>query len=258
MLQQGKSIPSVQSVERALDLLEKLVEFTEPVSITELSKQLGLHKSTVHRLLSTLRQRGYVTQDVKTNNYQIGLKLFEIGSAVLNKMDLRAKVRPHLESLRQVTNETIHLGILDDYQVVYIDKVESSEVIRMYSRIGKRVPAYCTSLGKILLAYSAKELIANLLMEKPLLRRTEFTITDPELLTEHLAQVKKQGYSIDNQEQELDIRCIAGPIFNYDGQILAAFSISGPTTRMTEDRVAKLSQLILKYSKEISASFGYF
>lgn len=258
MLQQGKSIPSVQSVERALDLLEKLVEFTEPVSITELSKQLGLHKSTVHRLLSTLRQRGYVTQDVKTNNYQIGLKLFEIGSAVLNKMDLRAKVRPHLERLRQVTNETIHLGILDDYQVVYIDKVESSEVIRMYSRIGKRVPAYCTSLGKILLAYSAKELIANLLMEKPLLRRTEFTITDPELLTEHLAQVKKQGYSIDNQEQELDIRCIAGPIFNYDGQILAAFSISGPTTRMTEDRVAKLSQLILKCSKEISASFGYF
>lgn len=258
MLQQGKSIQSVQSVERALDLLEKLVESTEPVSITALSKQLGLHKSTVHRLLSTLRQRGYVTQDVKTNNYQIGLKLFEIGSIVLNKMDLRAKVRPHLESLRQITNETIHLGILDDYQVVYIDKVESSEVIRMYSRIGKRVPAYCTSLGKILLAYSAKELIENLLLEKPLLRRTEFTITDPELLAEHLAQVKKQGYSIDNQEQELDIRCIAGPIFNYDGQILAAFSISGPTTRMTEDRVAKLSKLILKYSKEISASFGYF
>ncbi|MCK4259179.1 MAG: IclR family transcriptional regulator [Halanaerobiales bacterium] len=252
-----KSTQVVQSLDRALNLLEKLVEAEEPVGVTELSQSLSLHKSTVHRLLSTLCYRGYVEQDVKSNNYTVGLKLFEIGSSVLHKMDLRSKVKPYLEELMRETKETIHLGILDDYEVVYIDKVESSEVIRMYSKIGRRVPTHCTSLGKILLAYSPEEVTDQMIEQKELTYYTETTITDPVELKKHLEMVKEQGYSIDDEEQERDIRCIAGPVFDYDGKIMAAFSISGPVTRMTEERVQKLSQLVVDYSGRISASFGY-
>lgn len=248
---------SVQSLDRALDILERLVEADEPVGVTELSNSLALHKSTVYRLLSTLRYRGYVEQDIKTNNYKIGLKLFELGSIVLHKMDLRTQVKPFIENLMQETKETIHLGIFDDYEVVYIDKVESSETIRMYSKVGRRVPAHCTSLGKVLLAFAPEEVVRKTIESKGLPNFTETTITDPDSLQVHLKKIRELGYSIDNEEQERNIRCIAGPIFNYDGTILASFSISGPVIRMTESRVQELAELVKQYSGKISAAFGY-
>lgn len=248
---------SVQSLERALDLMEALVRADEPLGITELSHSLDLHKSTVYRLLSTLRARGYVAQDGKTNNYKPGMKLFEIGSAIFNKMDLRTQAKPVLESLMRETRETIHLGILDDYEVVYIDKVESSETIRMYSKIGRRVPAHSTSLGKVLLAYSPESTVEQTIQKKGLCRYTATTITDPDEFKQHLAQVRKLGYSVDDEEQEREIRCIAGPVFSYDGQVIAAFSISGPVTRMTPERVRDLADLVIAYSSKLSAMFGY-
>ncbi len=245
----------VQSLDRALDIIEKLVFADKNLGVTELSNILGLHKSTVYRLLATLGYRGYVEQD-ENGKYKVGLKLFEMGGIVLNKMDLRKRIKPYLIKLQQETSETIHLGILDNKEIVYIDKEETTETIRMYSEVGRRVAAYCTSLGKVLMAYQNID-IHKLYKGDKLCQYTANTITKKDLLKKHLQKIKEQGYAIDDQEQELGIRCIGGPIFNYNGKIIAAFSIAGPTTRMTEERVSKLSQKVLEYSQVISSSFGH-
>jgi len=245
----------VQSLGRALDIIEKLVESDNSLGVTELSDRIGLHKSTVYRLLTTLVYRGYVEQD-EYSRYNVGIKLFEIGGTVLSKMDLRKKTKPYLIRLQQETKETIHLGILDDKEIVYIDKEETTETIRMYSEVGRRIDAYCTSLGKVLLAYENVD-IDDVYKNDELQKYTENTIVDKKLLANHLAEVRKQCYAIDDQEQELGIRCIGGPIFNYNGDIIAAFSIAGPISRMTVTRVEKLSKKIIEYSKDISSSFGY-
>lgn len=258
MTKRKKPVQLVQALDRALDIIEKLVQAENGLGVTELSNSTGLHKSTVYRLLATLNYRGYVKKDSMTNRYKVGLKLFEIGSFVLNNLDLRKQVRPYLKKLRKETKETTHLGILDQNEVVYIDKEETSEAIRMYSKIGRRVAAHCTSLGKILLAFSSAELVNRVIKEGGLSVYTENTITDPVEFKEHLNKVKKQGYAIDNEEQEEGIRCIGGPIFDYKGDIIAAFSIAGPTIRLTEELVEEeLSELIINYSNKISSSFGY-
>ncbi|MFW5995965.1 MAG: IclR family transcriptional regulator [Halanaerobiaceae bacterium] len=255
--EEGKPNQLIKSVDRALNIIERLVSSRSGMKITELSDSLGLHKSTVHRFLDTLSYRGYVEQDPETRTYKIGLKFFEIGSKVLNNLDLRKQVRPYLRDLRQETGETVHLGVLDRGMVVYIDKEESEETIRMYSRIGKRVFTHCTSLGKVLLAFSAPEIMERVVEKEGLPGLTKNTITDIEELRKHLQLVKTAGYAIDNEEHQEGIRCIGGPIFDYRGEAVAAFSVAGPTMRITEKRVEKLSSLIVSYSEKISASLGF-
>ncbi|MFP4016510.1 MAG: IclR family transcriptional regulator [Halanaerobiales bacterium] len=245
----------VKSLDRSLDIIEELVFSDKNLGVTELSNRLGLHKSTVHRLLATLVYRGYVEQD-EYDRYREGLKLFEIGGIVLNKLDLRKRLKPYLMQLQEDTTETIHLGILDGREIVYIDKEETTETIRMYSEVGRRIDAYCTSLGKVLLAYKNIDIV-DLYRDKTLRKYTDNTITDMGELRRHLDHVRKQGFAVDNEEQELGIRCIGGPIFDYQGEICAAFSIAGPTTRMTVQRVESLAKKVIKYSQIISSSLGY-
>jgi DNA-binding IclR family transcriptional regulator len=246
----------VQSVDRTLNVLEKIINSENGITVTELSNSLDIHKSTVHRLLSTLAYRKYIKKD-KNNLYFPGIKLLEIGSQTLNKSDMRKEIKPYLEKLMKKTEETIHLGILDDNEVIYIDKVESPHTIRMYSSIGKRAPVHCTGLGKVLIAFSSQEDIENFLETKKLKKYTENTITKPEEFKENLKKIKKRGYSIDNQEHEVNINCIASPIFDHKGNVLAAFSISGPSNRMTLETIQELKTMVLQYSKKISACFGY-
>lgn len=246
----------VQSLARALDIIEKLVELEDGLGVTELSNSLGLHKSTVYRLLATLNYRGYVKKD-RNDKYKVGMKLLEIGSNVLENIDLRKEVKPYIRDIQRESGETVHLGILDDLEVIYIDKEETAATIRMHSRVGRRVPAHCTSLGKVLLAYSSPDILQRLLREEGLPEYTENTITDEKRFKKHLEDIKEKGYAGDNEEMEYGIRCIAGPIFDYQKEIVAAFSISGPATRITEERVSELAQLVKKYTGEISSSLGY-
>lgn len=257
MAGEKKPAQLVKSLDRALDILERLVTAEEGLGVTELANGLGLHKSTVYRILSTLNYRDYVQQDKKTGKYKTGIKLFEVGSKVLNNLDLRTQARPFLEEIVEKTNETVHLGILDKYEVVYIDKVESTETIRMHSRIGYRAPLHSTSLGKVILAFSSDNIVKKVIENKGLIPYTVNTITAPEEFKEELVKIKKQGYAVDNEEQERGIRCIAGPIFDHNKVVIGAFSISGPTFRMTRERTNSLSELILFYSKQISAFFGF-
>ena len=245
----------VQSVDRTFDILEILVNSDRGLGVTEISKKLNIHKSTVYRLLATLQYRGYVKQN-EEGKYSIGFKLFELGSSVINDLDLRSEAKPYLRELMDISEETVHLGVLDDNQVVYIDKVESHNTIRMYSKIGRRNHASSTSLGKVILAYSDREVVDKVIREEGLKKLTENTIIDEDKLRKHLVKVRSQGYAIDDEEQEYGIRCIAGPIFNHTGDIIAAFSISGPTMRMSKEKVESLKPVIKEYSKKISESFG--
>ncbi|MCC3144531.1 IclR family transcriptional regulator [Halanaerobium sp. Z-7514] len=247
----------IKSLDRALTILEKLVESENGMGVTELSRELGLHKSTVYRLLDTLKYRGYLEKNEDNQKYIAGIKLFELSSRVLNDIDSRIRVRPYLEELMEKTKETIHLGILDDGEIIYLDKVESTATIRMYSQVGRRVPVHSTSLGKAILAHLPENKVREIINKKGLEAKTENTITDIDKLLKHLKKVKKQGYAVDDEEQEENIRCIAAPIFNHKGEVISSFSLSAPISRMGEERMEKLKKLIVEYSSKMSRSLGY-
>ncbi|RAK08503.1 IclR family transcriptional regulator [Halanaerobium saccharolyticum] len=247
----------IKSLDRALDILELIVDRENGMGVTEISRELEIHKSTVYRLLDTLKFRGFLEKNEDNHKYIAGIKLFELSSKVLNDIDSRVRVRPYLEELMQKTEETIHLGILDSGEVIYLDKVESNATIRMYSQVGKRVPAHSTSLGKAIMAHLPEERVKEILAEKGMEKNTENTITEIDKLLDHLEKVRKQGYAVDDEEQEEDIRCIAGPIFNHQGKVVAAFSISAPMTRMTEARMNELAELVVEYSQKMSRSLGH-
>jgi DNA-binding IclR family transcriptional regulator len=242
---------TVQSLIRAIDILDLVSKNKEGINVTEISDQLKLHKSTAYRLLSTLEYKNFVKKD-KNKNYKVGKRVIEIGYQALNNIDLRKEMRPILQELGEITEETIHLGVLDNFKVFYIDKVETSHTIRMYSSIGKGGPLYCTGIGKALLAFSEQKYISKFLKQVKFVKYTNNTIINKKELKDELVKIKKSGYAIDNMEHENNIRCVAAPIFDYSGELIAAISISAPTQRMSMKRATKLSKLIVDYTKKMS------
>ncbi|MBV7273899.1 IclR family transcriptional regulator [Clostridium sp. PL3] len=247
----------VQSVDRSLSILEVLSDYEEGLGITEISEKVNLHKSTVHRLLSTLIQKGYVKQDEDTNKYRLTLKLFELGSKNIGKMDIVNVVKPYLKELMKITNETVHLVVRDGNEIVYVDKVESENTIRMYSRIGKRNPLYCTAVGKAMLSYMEDEKVEQIWNQSKIERLTENTITDMGQFKEHLRLVRKNRYAVDEQENEIGIRCLGAAVLNYRGEVCGAISISGSILSFTEDKIEKFSNILIEYTDKISKELGY-
>ncbi|UOQ87234.1 IclR family transcriptional regulator [Gracilibacillus salinarum] len=248
----------VQSVERTFSILEIVAQYPSGISITALAKEMDLAKSTVHRLLGTLVARGYVQKDAHTGYYQLGVQCLVLASSLLNNLDIRSIAKDALHRLAEYAGEVVHLCIHDQNEVVYIDKVESEQTLRMYSQIGKRALMHCTGVGKALLSGFSEQAIDQLVKEKGLPSFTDTTITTKEELEQSLKTIQEQGYAIDEQEHEMGIRCIAAPIFDHDGHVVAAISIAGPIERMTKERVeGDLTRAILKESHDISAKLGY-
>lgn len=249
---------TVQSIDRVIDILEALAEEKGVCGITVLSQKTGLHKSTVHRLLNTLLQRGYIEKEPGNDNYQLGMKILFLGSAILDRMDIRRIAKPFLEELSKLTKEVVHLAILDNGETVYIDKVEgTNSSIRMYSQIGKRGPVHCTGVGKVLLSELPDSEVENILFEKGMEKFTENTITDIVAFKAHLQEIRQKGYALDEMEHEEGIRCAAVPIRDLKGRIIASISVSGPIMRFTEDRVNNLISELLKASEDISYQLGH-
>lgn len=247
----------VQSVDRALSILEVLSENSLGLGITEISKKIDLHKSTVHRLLSTLIYKDYVEQDHETNKYRITLKVLELGNNRLKDLDIVTVSRPHLTELMKKTNEVVHLVILEKEEIVYIDKVESENTIRMHSTIGKRSPAYCTAVGKAIMSHMTMEEVLEIWNNSQIKEHTQYTITGVDEMKEELKKIRERGYSVDDEENEIGVRCVAAPIFNWKGDVIAAISISGPTMRVTKEKVEEFSILIIEYARRISLELGY-
>jgi len=251
---------NVQSLERALTLIEHMAEAGRPVTISELSENAGLKISTVHRLLNTLLNRGYVEQDRETNKYQLGLKLLDVANNIFSYTDIRGIARPFLSELVDRCNETANLAILDGTEIVYIDQIESQNyiIVKMFAQVGNRGPVHCTASGKILLAYLPEKELDHLLSRIELKQFTGQTITEPEALKKELLKARKQGYALDWGEMEEHVRCIAAPIFNYENRAVASIGVSGPDTRITKEYIKKeLACTIKDVAARASTRMGY-
>ncbi|MGD9567950.1 MAG: IclR family transcriptional regulator [Sedimentibacter sp.] len=247
----------VQSVDRTLTILEVLSDYSDGLGITEISERVNLHKSTVYRLLATLIQKEYVVQEVESNKYKITFKLFELGSKKVDKLDLLKSSKNYTKMLMESVNEVVHLIIREENDIVYVDKVEANNTISMASRIGKRNPLYCTATGKAILAFLPENEILKVWRNSKIVKLTENTITDFILFKKELKTVKQNGYAIDNEENEIGVRCIGAPIFNIRGDVAGAISISGPINRITEEKIDFISKEVIKYANLISKENGY-
>lgn len=248
---------TVQSVERTFDVLESLASARRPVAITELSQKLGLHISTVHRLLATLIERGYARRDETTGKYGIGSRLLELASHLSEGVDLRQEAHPVLERLAVTVGETANLSVRSGNNLVYIDQVQSARLVRMFTRVGSSAPLYCTGSGKLFLAFSPDPTdLDQYLSVTTLEPRTKGTLTTPAALRAELQKIRERGYSLDNEEMEEGVICVAAPIFDRMGQITSALSVSGPASRMLKD-VAEIAIPVCQSATEISHALGY-
>jgi IclR family transcriptional regulator, KDG regulon repressor len=247
----------VKSVSRALHIIDIVSSEKDGLGVTEIAKQMDINKSSVYRILSTLVQYGYIEQDKETERYKLGYKFLDISSKLLESIDLRREAKPYLRELEKETNEVIHLVVYDQGEVIYIEKLEGTETLRMHSKVGKRAPMHCTGVGKAILAHLPLNVVLEIIERKGLPKHTDFTITDRDALLKELEKVKQKGYALDLEENEYGIRCIAVPIFDYSGNVIAAVSISGPTIRMTDERIEKLQERIRYIGMQISERLGY-
>ncbi|MFB0546338.1 MAG: IclR family transcriptional regulator [Anaerolineae bacterium] len=247
----------VQSVDRALTRLDLLTEAPAGMALGDLSQAANLPKSTTHRLLQTLMQHKLVEQDEETGKFSPGLKVFEMAYRVLNGMELRTEALPVMERLNRETNFTVHLAILDDAEVVYIEKREADRPIRTYSAVGKRVPAHCTALGKVLLAHLTQEELRRIVEKKGLPRYTDNTITTWDELLDHLDTVRTRSYALDNGEHEEMIRCVAAPVRDHRDKVVGAIGLTSTVNHMSLEDAQRLSASVVRSAEEISRRIGY-
>lgn len=247
----------IQSIDRALQVLE-LFSLEKPEwGVTEISKALNIYKSNVHNVLTTLAERGFVIKDSKTDKYKLGIKFFELGSVVIKNMDLRKIAHPHIEELSKEFNETVHLGILDKGRVVSIEREESDKGLCSHIEIGKRTHLHCTAVGKAIMAYLSEDEINLIIREKGLEKFTGNTITIKKDLENEFKKIREQGYAVDNMEHEEGVRCVAGPIRDYTGKVIASMSISGPAFRINENNTPNIAKKVKEYCDCISKEMGY-
>ena len=230
----------VQSLDRALDLLEALSEADE-LGVSELAGHTGLVPSTAHRLLATLVARGYAAQNPATGRYLTGFKLLELTSGLQDRLGrLRTAARPHLEAVQRETGETTNLVVLEGRNAVYVDTVSGSRSVRLFIEVGQAIPAHTSGSGKALLAWRSPEDLAALFDGEPLAASTPRTLTSMAALEQDLERVRRQGYAIDDEEHELGVACVATPVMDAAGQALAAISVTGPAPRIDPGRLAEL------------------
>ena len=255
-----KKSSNVRAIEKGFDILDFLSKGKQSYSLREISGKLKIPKPTIHRILSTFCEFGYATQDPVSKDYRLGFRLVELGQAVIDRIDLRKEAESLLKKLADSVQETVHLASLDDGQIVYLDKVErmvNPLSLRMVSKIGMRNYAHSSALGKVLLAFLPKKERDTILTQNGLPRRTKNTIVDSKELNEHLILIKSRGYAIDNEENEEGIRCVAAPIRNYRGEVIAGISISGPAVRITQERINRqLKHQVIETAAEITKKLG--
>ncbi|MDA8235662.1 MAG: IclR family transcriptional regulator [Clostridia bacterium] len=247
----------IRSVAKALMILDYLASCQEEVPLTKIAGKFGIAKSTVHGLLATLRDFGYIDQSPFTGNYKLGVRLFEIGSIVAASWDVRSVAAPYIERLVGQIGETVHLVVLDKGEVLYIDKRESNQSIRIVSAQGMRLPAHCTGVGKALLAYLPANEFKRIVKTKGLPRYTKNTITDPQVLEKELELIRGRGYAFDIEEIMDGLSCVAAPIFDHSSRACAAISVSGPVARFKEDKFKEITSTVCQTAMEISQALGY-
>lgn len=252
---ESKSAP-VGVVTKVLHILETLHDAPVGLQLKDVAQQTGINKSTAYRFLAHLEHEGYVFRD-GTGAYAIGVRLARLASGASYQTTLRKLSRPILQQLWRATGETVNLAVLDGREVLYLDVMESSHTFRLVSQVGLRRPVYCTALGKCMLAYIPEEEQQYFFEGMSFERFTPHTIRGAAQLRKEFAAIRQRGYSIDNEEAYLGSRCIGTPIFEASGKITAALSVSGPTTRVTRERVPAFASAAKSAATAISRSLGF-
>ena len=252
---ESKSAP-VGVVTKVLHILETLHEAPSGLQLKDVAQLTGINKSTAYRFLAHLEHDGYVFRD-SSGAYAIGVRLARLASGSSYQTTLRKLSRPILQQLWRVTGETVNIAVLDGREVLYLDVMESLHTFRLVSQVGMRRPVYCTALGKVMLAYIPEEEQQYFFDGMSFERFTPHTIRGVAQLRKEFANIRQRGYSIDNEEAYLGSRCIGAPIFEASGKITAALSVSGPTTRVTREKVPAVAAAAKNAAIAISRTLGY-
>lgn len=253
--EKAESANPIQVADRLFGALEYLVAHGRS-SLSELSEALHLNKSTTHRVLSSLQYMDYVRQDPESGHYEATFKLMDLADRLMEQVDVAQMVRPHLKKLTGMVQETVHFVERDGNEVIYVDKVDSYDhSIRMTSHIGSRMPFYRSAVGKAMAANMSDPQIRELWESSTIERKTAYTITNLDEFMEEIAEVRRKGYALDNEENETGVRCI-GAALSLDGGTRYAFSISVPISRMDNDRIRELAGIVLEMKKEIDEALA--
>lgn len=251
-----RSTATIQSIERAVAILRSFTEAEPELRVTELSRRLDLHKSTVSRILGTLEQEGLVSQNPETGKYRLGLALISLAGVALGRLDVRGVSQPHLNELVEISQETVNVTVLDGQECVNVERAASPRPIRYVGWIGRRTPLHCTAAGKVMLAYlPPAERAARL--PRPLMRYTQQTIVEETALQESLQEAQRQGYATVHEEFEEGFSALAAPVFDHTGRVAGAISISGPTYRLGQDKIEEFIEPLLETTAAVSADMGF-
>jgi DNA-binding IclR family transcriptional regulator len=248
----GKNLSeSIRAVERALDVLLCFNKQTPELNMTQIAEQIRIHKSTVHRLLKTLEKRRFVERDQTTGVYRLGIQLLQMAYLTLEQNDLRRLAAPFLRQLWEQHRETVHLTVLEQADVVYLDSLESPQRVKLAAAIGQRLPAFTTASGRAILAFMPEEAVQEVL-KQGMPQYTPQTRTSPEAFWEACRLVRENGFALDEQEFEEGIDAVAAPILDQFGQPLAAVSVAGPAYRLAHDRLMEIGPSVLAAARDIA------
>ena len=242
----------VRAIERAVNLIGILVKEKRPLGINDLSQVLALAPSTTHRILQTLCAQGYVYQDLDTRRYGIGPSLLEITRYISLRYDLIRRAHPYLQELMELSGETANLAELHGTSIIYLSQVESPSMVRMFTNPGAAVPLYCTGVGKVFLADMHDDQVQQIIGKVRLKQFTPNTICDVDQLLKELEQIRIQRFAIDNEEREAGVRCLASGVRSKPGTVIAALSISGPSSRISGEQIPRLSETIVEIADRFS------
>lgn len=247
----------IRSVAKAIRLLEALANDPSPIGVSELGRQLDMDKASVSRMLRTLEQAGFVSQDRNTQRYGLGVALLAMGQKALRRVDLRDAARPSLENLAKTTGECAHVAMMVAERSFYLDQVIPERGVGVDSPVGSLAPLHCTALGKVLLAFQSKEELRRISGTMTFEVFTRRTITDPVSFANHLAEVRRTGIAYDDEEFSIGVRCLAAPVFRHDGTVRGAIGISGPSPRVSDDRLRAWESLVREEANAVSLRMGF-
>lgn len=247
---------SLSSVKKSLQVLQTFSAEQPERSVTEISRLLNAHKSSVSRILTTLASEGFVEKNPLNNRYRLGFKLLDLANLVLGRYELRELAAPYMEELAEVTREIVHLSILDRREIVYLEKKGGGQTLTVATKVGGRNPAHASAMGKVLLSGLSPEKLEETLPGDSLVRLTTRTIVDRGGLLKELEQVKEQGFAVDDEESFPGIRCVAAPIRGVGGRTVAAISVTVPKQRMGRQRVEEIREGVIETARLISARMG--